>query len=114
MKQNILEIQNIIAPILCSNGMTFVLIQSLMVAHLIFTSSIITYIPSEQIILTDLGKNKKSESYGLASFIKGVAFILTGIIGALLIENVHYLASFIITSIGIIVEIWFLFKFFHE
>jgi len=105
---------NIIASILWSNGMTFVLIPSLVVAHIIFAFSIITFIPSEQIILTDLGKNKKAESYGVVSFIRGVAFIPTGIIGALLIENVHYLAPFIITSIGILVEIWFLFKFFHE
>ena len=105
---------NIIASILWSNGMTFVLIPALIAAHIIFAFSIITFIPSEQIILTDLGKNKKAESYGVVSFIRGVAFIPTGIIGALLIENVHYLAPFIITSIGIIVEIWFLFKFFHE
>ena len=105
---------NIIASILWSNGMTFVLIPALIAAHIIFAFSIITFIPSEQIILTDLGKNKKAESYGVVSFIRGVAFIPTGIIGALLIENVHYLAPFIITSIGIIVEIWFLFKFFRE
>ncbi|MBY8979171.1 MAG: MFS transporter [Candidatus Lokiarchaeota archaeon] len=105
---------NIIASILWSNGMTFVLIPSLVVAHIIFAFSIVTFIPSEQIILTDLGKNKKAESYGVVTFIRGVAFIPTGIIGALLIENVHYLAPFIITSIGILVEIWFLFKFFRE
>ena len=105
---------NIIASILWFNGMTFVLIPSLVAAHIIFAFSIITFIPSEQIILTDLGKNKKAESYGIVSFIRGVAFIPTGIIGALLIENVHYLAPFIITSIGILVEIWFLFKFFHD
>jgi len=105
---------NIIASILWSNGMTFVLIPSLVAAHIIFAFSIITFIPSEQIILTDLGKNKKAESYGVVAFIRGVAFIPTGIIGAILIENVHYLAPFMITSIGILVEIWFLFKFFHE
>jgi len=105
---------NIIASIMWSNGMTSVLIPALVVAHIIFAFSIITFIPSEQIILTDLGKDKKAESYGVVAFIRGVAFIPTGIIGAILIENVHYLAPFIITSIGIIVEIWFLFKFFHE
>ncbi|MHA1459819.1 MAG: MFS transporter, partial [Promethearchaeota archaeon] len=105
---------NIISSILWSNGMTFVLIPSLVAAHIIFAFSIITFIPSEQIILTNLGENKKAESYGVVTFIRGVAFIPTGIIGALLIENVHYLAPFIITSIGILVEIWFLFKFFHD
>ena len=105
---------NIVASILWTNGMTSVLIPSLIAAHIIFAFSIITFIPSEQIILTDLGKDKKAESYGVVAFIRGVAFIPTGIIGALLIENVHYLAPFIITSIGILVEIWFLFKFFHE
>ena len=94
--------------------MTYVLIPSLIAAHIIFAFSIITFIPSEQIILTNLGKVKKAESYGIVAFIRGVAFIPTGIIGALLIENVHYLAPFIITTIGIFVEIWFLFKFFHD
>ncbi len=105
---------NIIASILWSNGMTFVLIPALVIAHITFAFSIVTFIPSEQIILTDLGKSKKAESYGVVAFIRGIAFIPTGIIGALLIENVHYLAPFIITSIGILVEIWFLLKFFHE
>ncbi len=107
-------ILNIIASIMWSIGMTFVLIPSLVVAHIIFAFSVITFIPSEQIILTDLGKNNKAESYGVVSFMRGVAFIPTSIIGALLIENVHYIAPFIVTSIGIIVEIWFLFKFFHD
>ena len=105
---------NIVASILWSSGMTFVLIPSLIVAHICFAFSIVTFIPSEQIILTDLDKVKKAEAYGIVAFIRGVAFIPTGIIGALLIEYVHYLAPFIITSIGIIVEIWFLFKFFRE
>ena len=105
---------NIVASILWSSGMTFVLIPSLVVAHICFAFSIVTFIPSEQIILTDLGKVKKAEAYGVVTFIRGVAFIPTGIIGALLIENVHYLAPFVITSIGIIVEIWFLFKFFRD
>ena len=105
---------NIVASILWSSGMTFVLIPALVVAHICFAFSIVTFIPSEQIILTDLGKVKKAEAYGVVAFIRGVAFIPTGIIGALLIENVHYLAPFVITSIGIIVEIWFLFKFFRE
>jgi len=105
---------NIVASILWSNGMTFVLIPSLIVAHISFAFSIVTFIPSEQIILTNLGKVKKAEAYGVVAFIRGVAFIPTGIIGALLIENVHYLAPFFITAIGIVVEIWFLFRFFQD
>ena len=105
---------NIVASILWSNGMTFVLIPSLVVAHISFAFSIVTFIPSEQIILTNLGKVKKAESYGVVAFIRGIAFIPTGIIGALLIENVHYLAPFFIISVGIVVEIWFLFKFFQD
>ncbi|GAH04541.1 unnamed protein product, partial [marine sediment metagenome] len=92
---------NIVASILWSSGMTYVLIPSLIAAHIIFAFSIITFIPSEQMILTNLAKVKKAESYGVVAFIRGVAFIPTGIIGALLIENVHYLAPFIITTIGI-------------
>lgn len=105
---------NIVASILWSSGMTFILIPSLVVAHISFAFSIVTFIPSEQMILTNLGKIKKAESYGVVAFIRGAAVIPTGIIGALLIENVNYLAPFIITSIGIVVEIWYLFKFFQD
>ena len=106
---------NIAASILWENLITGTLIPLLIVGHILFALSIVFFIPSEQIILTDLGKSKKAESYGVVTFVRGIGFIPTGIIGGLLIENVSYIAPFILTSIGIIIEIWFLLKFFkHE
>ena len=106
---------NISASILWENLITGTLIPLLIVGHILFALSIVFFIPSEQIILTDLGKSKKAESYGVVTFVRGIGFIPTGIIGGLLIENVSYIAPFILTSIGIIIEIWFLLKFFkHE
>ncbi len=106
---------NIAASILWENLITEPLIPLLIFGHILFALSIVFFIPSEQIILTDLGKSKKAESYGVVTFVRGIGFIPTGIIGGLLIENVSYIAPFILTSIGIIIEIWFLLKFFkHE
>ncbi len=106
---------NIAAAILWENLITEPLIPLLIFGHILFALSIVLFIPSEQIILTDLGKNKKAESYGVVAFVRGIGFIPTGIIGGILIENVSYIAPFILTSIGIIIEIWFLLKFFkHE
>ena len=106
---------NIAASILWQNSITGPLIPLLIFGHILFALSIVFFIPSEQIILTDLGKSKKAESYGVVTFVRGLGFIPTGIIGGILIENVSYIAPFILTSIGIIIEIWFLLKFFkHE
>lgn len=63
---------------------------------------------------TDLGETRKAESYGIIGFLQGIGYMPTGIIGAFLIENVSYLAPFNITFIGILFEIWFLSKLFHE
>jgi MFS family permease len=106
---------NIAASILWEHFITETLIPLLIFGHILFALSIVFFIPSEQIILTDLGKSKKAESYGVVTFVRGLGFIPTGIIGGILIENVSYIAPFILTSIGIIIEIWFLLKFFkHE
>lgn len=106
---------NIAAAILWANSITETIIPLLIFGHISFAFSIVTFIPSEQIILTDLGKNKKAESYGVVAFVRGIGYIPTGVIGGILIEKVNYLAPFIITSIGIVFEIWFLLKYFkHE
>jgi len=72
------------------------------------------FVPSQQMILTDLDETRKAESYGIINFIKGIGFMPTGIIGGFLIEYTNYVTPFIITFIGILFEIWFLFKFFHD
>jgi MFS family permease len=106
---------NISASILWEVLITEAIIPLLIFGHVSLALSIVTFIPSEQIILTDLGKSKKAESYGIVTFFRGLGYIPTGVIGALLIEKISYLAPFIVTSIGILFEIWFLLKFFkHE
>ncbi|TFG23613.1 MAG: MFS transporter [Promethearchaeota archaeon] len=105
---------NIAASILWANITIDLVILLLILGHIVFAFSIVTFIPSEQIILTDLGRTKKAEAYGIVTFARGLGYIPTGIIGAFLIENVNYLAPFIFSSIGIIVEIWFLLKFFSH
>lgn len=105
---------NILTAILWSQGLISNVIPLLIVSHILFAFSIITFIPSQQIILTDLGEKKKAESYGLVEFFRGLGFIPTGVIGALLVEKINYLAPFVLTSIGIIIEIWILLKYFHD
>lgn len=76
--------------------------------------SVSTFIPSEQMSLTNLDENRKAESYGVVTFIRGLGIIPTGIIAGFLIDYIHYLAPFIITLVGILFEIWFLLKYFED
>ena len=76
--------------------------------------SVSTFIPSEQMSLTNLDENRKAESYGVVTFIRGLGIIPTGIIAGFLIDYIHYLAPFIITLAGILFEIWFLLKYFRD
>ncbi|TFF89728.1 MAG: MFS transporter [Promethearchaeota archaeon] len=103
---------NISAAILWESISTEIIIMFLIIGHISLALSIVTFIPSEQIILTDLGKTKKAESYGVVTFVRGLGYIPTGVIAGLLIENVSYLAPFIISLIGVVFEIWFLLRFF--
>jgi MFS family permease len=106
---------NITASILWVNNGIDIVIPLLIFGHISFALSIVTFIPSEQIILTDLGETKKAESYGIVAFVRGIGYIPTGLIGGFLIENISYLAPFIVSFIGVVFEIWFLIKFFkHE
>ena len=73
-----------------------------------------TFIPAEQVILTDLDKHRKAESYGIISFARGIGYIPTGYIGALIVENIGYIMPFIFSIIGVIVEVIFLLRFFHH
>ncbi|TFG15352.1 MAG: MFS transporter [Promethearchaeota archaeon] len=105
---------NISASILWEFINTEIIILFLIFGYISLALSIVTFIPSEQIILTDIGKNKKAESYGVVSFVRGLGYIPTGVIAGLLIENVSYLAPLIISLIGVLFEIWFLLKFFNH
>jgi MFS family permease len=50
---------------------------------------------------------KLSDKYGR----RIMKIIPTGFLGGLLIEYVHFLTPFIITTIGIIIELWYIIKF---
>ena len=105
---------NISASILWEFVNTEIIILFLIFGYISLALSIVCFIPSEQIILTDIGKNKKAESYGVVSFVRGLGYIPTGVIAGLLIENVSYLAPLIISLIGVFFEIWFILKFFSH
>ena len=64
--------------------------------------------------MTNLGEDQKAESYGIISFFRGIGLIPTGLIGGLIVEYIHYITPFIFSIIGIIIELLFLLKFFHE
>ena len=70
-----------------------------------------TFIPSESSILTDLGDSRKGENFGWVHAVRGIGGIPTGVIGGFLMEYVHFLAPFIITTIGVAVEIWYIIKY---
>jgi predicted MFS family arabinose efflux permease len=73
-----------------------------------------TFVPAEQIILTNLGEDQKSESYGIVSFFRGIGLVPTGIIGGLMVEYIHYIAPFIFSTIGLVFELLFLIRYFHD
>ncbi|GAG65556.1 unnamed protein product, partial [marine sediment metagenome] len=73
-----------------------------------------TFIPSAQMILTDLDETRKAESYGIFDFLKGIGFMPTGIIGGYLTEEFNYIIPFILSFIGIIFLIWYLGEYFDE
>jgi len=104
----------ILAFILWSLGYHIFLIPLLSIGNILFGLNISTFIPSAQMILTDLDETRKAESYGITGFIRGIGFMPTGIIGGILTERVNYIAPFILSFVGIIFLIWFLSKYFHE
>ena len=107
-------IMNIISVNLWTFGLMSPLLILLVIGHISFALSIVTFIPSEQVILTDLDKEKKAESYGIISFARGLAYIPTGYLGGLIVENLGYLTLFIFSFIGVLLEIIFLLRFFHH
>ncbi len=105
---------NIIAFFVWASGFEAFLLPGLIISHIPFAMSVCTFIPSEQIYLTDLDETRKAESYGIVGFIRGIGFIPTGYIGGFLMESVHYLAPLIISFSLIFIEIWYLFKYFQD
>jgi len=105
---------NIMTVFLWINGITSTLLLTLLFGQISFAFSIVMFIPAEQVILTDLGKERKAEHYGIINFVRGVGYIPTGFIGGLMVENIGYLSPFIFSFFGVLVEIIFLLRFFHH
>jgi MFS family permease len=105
---------NVLTVILWMNHIRHTIFITLSIGYILFALSICTFIPAERIIMTNLDENQKAETYGIISFFRGIGLIPTGIIGALIVENLHYIGPFIFSIIGIIIELLFLLKFFHD
>ena len=90
------------------------LIPLLSIGYILWGLNNTTFIPSAQMILTDLDETRKAESYGIIDFLRGIGFMPTGIIGGFLVESVNYVIPFILSFIGILFLIWFLSKYFHD
>jgi MFS family permease len=105
---------NIVAYFVWLAGFTQFLFPAILLSHIPFAMSVCTFIPSEQMALTDLDETSKAESYGAVGMIRGLGFIPTGYIGGFLFENVNYIAPLLVSFIGIFFEIWYLFKYFHD
>jgi MFS family permease len=104
----------ILAFIVWSLGFQFYLIPLLSAANLLNGLTASMFIPSAQMILTDLDETRRAESYGISDFLIGLGFIPTGIIGGYLTEEINYIFPFILSFIGIIFLIWYLRKYFDE
>jgi MFS family permease len=107
-------IMNILSVILWMNFMRQTLILTLTIGYVLLALSVCTFIPAEQVILTNLGEEQKAESYGIVSFFRGIGLIPTGIIGGLMVENLHYITPFIFSVIGIFIELLYLIRYFHD
>jgi MFS family permease len=105
---------NILGFFFWNTGTTNILIPTLIIGYLLLAVSVCTFVPAEQIILTNLGENRKAESYGIISFARGIGYLPTGFLGGILVENINYAAPFIFSTIGVFIEILFLVRFFHH
>jgi len=104
----------ILAFILWTLGFHIFLIPLLSIGNILWGLNTATFIPSAQMILTDLDETRKAESYGISNFLIGLGFIPTGIIGGYLTEEINYIFPFILSFTGIIFLIWYLLKYFDE
>lgn len=105
---------NILVSVLWLNGIMFFVLPGLIIGQIFFGISVTTFIPSEQMTLTNLDNNRKAESYGIVTFIRGIGMIPTGAIGGFLAENIHYVAPFVVGLVGLFIEVWFLMKYFKD
>ena len=104
----------VIAFFLWSSGFKSSLLLLLIIGQIINAAVATTFIPSEGITLTNLDETRRAEAHGIVSLIRGIGVIPTGVIAGFLIQNVHYIASFILTIMGIIFLLWFLSKYFEN
>ncbi len=105
---------NILISVLWSQGITGFAFPGLIIGEIFFGIAVTTFIPSEQMTLTNLDDNRKAESYGIVAFIRGIGMMPTGAIGGSLAESVHYIAPFVVGLVGLVFEIWFLMKYFKD
>jgi len=105
---------NILISVLWSQGITIFTFPGLIIGEIFFGIAVTTFIPSEQMTLTNLDDSRKAESYGNVAFIRGIGMMPTGAIGGFLAETVHYIAPFAVSLVGLVFEIWFLMKYFKD
>lgn len=105
---------NILVSLLSSQGNTIFLFPGIIIGQIFFGIAVTTFIPSEQMTLTNLDDNRKALSYGIVTFIRGIGMLPTGAIGGFLAENINYTAPFVVGLIGLVIEVWFLAKYFKE
>ena len=105
---------NVLAVNLWSNNYGTPLLFILLIGHISLAFSVVTFIPSEQMILTNLDTQRKGESYGIIAFARGLGYIPTGYLGGLIVENLGYMTIFIFSFCGVIIEVIFLLRFFHH
>jgi len=105
---------NILTSILWSQGITIFLFPGLIIGQIFFGIAVTTFIPSEQMTLTNLDDNRKALSYGIVTFIRGIGMLPTGAIGGFLAESINYTAPFIVGLVGLVIEVLFLKKYFEN
>ncbi len=105
---------NILTSVLWSQGITIFLFPGLIIGQIFFGIAVTTFIPSEQMTLTNLDNNRKAYSYGIVTFIRGIGMLPTGAIGGFLAESINYTAPFVVGLVGLVIEIWFLAKYFND
>ena len=105
---------NVVVSVLWSQGITLFLFPGLIIGQIFFGIAVTTFIPSEQMTLTNLDDNRKAFSYGIVTFIRGIGMLPTGAIGGFLADSINYTAPFVVGLVGLVVEIWFLMKYFQD
>jgi MFS family permease len=105
---------NVLVSLLWSQRITIFLFPGLIIGQIFFGIAVTTFIPSEQMTLTNLDENRKALSYGIVTFIRGIGMLPTGAIGGFLAESINYTAPFIVGLFGLVIEIWFLAKYFKD